>query len=118
MKIPLLTTVFAIILTLPAFGFSLGEILNLKKKPDEPRELNESASVSDSASESSSAAASESAIGGQQGISEVDIFLKGISGQTQSNSDGSKESRNPDSPSNAQATGGGCQKNDQGEIVC
>ena len=40
MKIPFLTTVFAILLTLPAFGFSLGEILNLKKKPDEPRELN------------------------------------------------------------------------------
>lgn len=116
MKIPLLTMVFAIILTLPAFGFSLGEILNLKKKPDEPRELNESASVS--ASEASSAAASESAIGGQQGISEVDTFLKGISGRTQSNSGGSKEPRNPDSPSNAQATGGGCQKNDQGEIVC
>ena len=36
MKITFLTTLFAILLTLPAFGFSLGDLLNLQKKPPSP----------------------------------------------------------------------------------
>jgi len=105
------------LLTLPAFGFSLGDLLNATGKTDEPKNpvsANQPESVSDSVS---GAAASESAIGGQQDILDVDRFLKGIAEQSQANSGGSP-ARNPDSPSNAQATGGGCQKNEQGEIVC
>ena len=79
MKITFLTTIAAMFFTLPAFGFSLDDLMNLQKKPDQPRVS--AASASDSASESSGAAVSDSALGRQ----------------TQTNPGGS-ETRNLDSP--------------------
>ena len=37
MKITFLTNVLAMLLALPAFGFSLGDLLNLQKKSKEPQ---------------------------------------------------------------------------------
>lgn len=111
MKITFLTTVLAMLFTLPAFGFSVGDLLNIQKKSDEPQNpvsTNQPVSASESASD---AAVSESAKSGQQGLS------KGISGQTQTNLGGS-DPHNVDSPSNPEATGRGCPKNDQGEFLC
>ena len=107
MKVTFLTTVFAMLFTLPTFGFSLGDLLNLPGKTDKPHEASESASVTDSPSESASGAAASPDVG---------TFLKGISGQTQSNPGGS-EAKNPDSPSKARVTGGGCQKNPETGVI-
>ena len=104
MKITFLTTILALLFTLPAFVFSLGDLLNLQKKSNEAQDP-VSASQPDTASETASmAGASESALPGQQSPSD----------QSQSRS----ETMNPEPPSQAQATGGGCQKNEQGQIVC
>ena len=114
MKITFLTTILALFFTLPGFGFTLNDLVNIQKKSNDaqnPVSENQSDTASDSAS---GAAVSESALAGQQGSSDVDTSWEGISGQPQSRS----ETRNSDSPSQSQATGGGCQKNEQGAIVC